>query len=38
MKASFTEKAAALIFVALGTTAGIYVSTHLMIGMLGVCK
>lgn len=38
MKATLTEKVLALMFVALGTTAGIFVSTHLVVGVLGVCK
>jgi len=38
MKATLTEKILALMFVALGTTAGIFVSTHLVVGVLGACK
>lgn len=38
MKATLTEKVLALMFVALGTTAGIFVSTHLVVGVMGACK
>jgi hypothetical protein len=38
MKITFKDKAIAFIFVALGTTAMIFLSTRLVIGALGVCK
>jgi hypothetical protein len=38
MKPTFLEKALAFVIVALGTAAGIFVSTHLFVGVLEVCK
>jgi hypothetical protein len=38
VKPTFKEKVLAFIFVALGTAGGIFVSTHLVVGVLGVCK
>lgn len=35
---SFTEKVAGFLFVALCTTGGIFLSMHLVVGALGVCK
>jgi hypothetical protein len=35
---SFTEKVAGFLFVALCTTGGIFISMHLVTGVLGVCK
>ena len=38
MKPTFKEKVAAFIAVALGTGAFIFISTHLVVGVLGVCQ
>jgi hypothetical protein len=38
MNISFTEKAAALIFVALCTAGGIFISMRMVVGAMGICK
>jgi hypothetical protein len=38
MKTTFKDKAIAFLFVALGTTTMIFLSTRLVVGALGVCK
>ena len=38
MKISLTEKLIALAAVALGTWAAIFISTKVMVGILGICK
>jgi hypothetical protein len=35
---SFTEKVAGFLFVALCTTAGIFISLRMVVGALGVCS
>lgn len=35
---SFTEKVAAFIMVCVCTAGGIFISMHLVVGALGVCK
>ena len=35
---SFIEKAIALVFVALGTAAGIFISLRMVTGALGICS
>jgi hypothetical protein len=38
VKPTFKEKAIAFIAIALGTGGFIFISTHLVVGVLGVCK
>jgi len=38
MRPTFKEKLLAFVAVMAGTGAAIFISTHLMVGVLGVCK
>lgn len=38
MKPSFKEKLMVFIAVAFGTATFVYISTHLMVGLMGVCR